>query len=221
MRPWSLSIAARRIPCASLSLAVAALVIYANEEWMAALQFERHALQSGEIWRIVTGHWTHWSWNHLSWDLAAFVGLAIACERMGRARFLLCTSLSCLFISLAVWYWLPDMETYRGLSGINSALFSLLVFRLLWDRRQNERVGVLLPLILWSGFVAKTAYEVQTGRAFFVETDVSVVVLAHIAGALMGLASAVAPDPEGWARRVSRAGESPNQKTRPVSQNPA
>lgn len=192
MTRWKMSARARRSPSASLLLSVVVLAIYARADWTAALQYERDALLAGELWRIVTGHWTHWSWNHLSWDLAAFIGLAIACECMGRRRFLWCTFLSSVFISFAVWYWLPDMETYRGLSGINSALFSFAAFQLLWTRLENDRASVLLPLILLFGFVAKTAYEVHTGRAFFVEADISVVVLAHVVGALTGLVSAVA-----------------------------
>ena len=144
--------AARRIPCASLLLGALAVVVYSFPALAEALQYDRMAVLRGELWRIVTCHWTHWSLDHLLWDLAVFVGLGAACEQMNRSRYLICLAAATILIPLAVVIFLPDIETYRGLSGLDSALFSLLVIPNL-DKRFSLGVGFL------AAFLLKTAYE--------------------------------------------------------------
>ena len=77
---------------------------------------------------------------------------------------------------------LPDIESYRGLSGLDSALFTLLVISNL-DRRLSLGVGFL------AAFLLKTAYEMATGATVFVSSspDIASVPLAHAVGALMGM----------------------------------
>jgi rhomboid family GlyGly-CTERM serine protease len=91
------------------------------------LAYERTAIATGELWRVVTCHWTHWSFDHLAWDLAAFGVLVLIGWRASARRLLLALALSVVLIPLAVWTVLPTMVGYRGLSGIDSALFTPLV----------------------------------------------------------------------------------------------
>ena len=174
--------AARRIPCVSLLFGALAVVVYSFPALAEALQYDRTAVLGGELWRIATCHWTHWSLDHLLWDLAVFVGLGAACEQMNRSRYLACLAAATILIPLAVVIFLPDIETYRGLSGLDSALFSLLVISNL-DRRLSLGVGFL------AAFLLKTAYEAATGATVFVSspTDIASVPLAHAVGALMGM----------------------------------
>ncbi len=174
--------AARRIPCASLLFGALAVVVYSFPALAEALQYDRTAVLGGELWRIATCHWTHWSLDHLLWDLAVFVGLGAACEQMNRSRYLACLAVATILIPLAVVIFLPDIETYRGLSGLDSALFSLLVIPNL-DKRWSLGVAFL------AAFLLKTAYEAATGATVFVSspTDIASVPLAHAVGALMGM----------------------------------
>ncbi len=174
--------AARRIPCASLLFGALAVVVYSFPALAEALQYDRTAVLRGELWRITTCHWTHWSLDHLLWDLAVFVGLGAACEQMNRSRYLICLAATTILIPLVVLVFLPDIETYRGLSGLDSALFSLLVIPNL-DKRLSLGLGFL------AAFLLKTAYEAATGATVFVSspTDIASVPLAHAVGALMGI----------------------------------
>ena len=88
------------------------------------LQYDRSALAGGEWWRSLTGHVTHWNGDHLFWDLSVFVILGALCERTCRRSFGAAVASSALLIPLAVWVFLPGMELYRGLSGIDSATLS-------------------------------------------------------------------------------------------------
>ena len=84
---------------------------------------------------------------------------------------------------------LPEIEIYRGLSGIDSGLFMLLLV-LLYRRntagyKQLHKIPYLLPGLL---FISKTIFELATAQAFFVESsDLFVPVpLAHLGGAFVG-----------------------------------
>lgn len=183
---------ARRIPCASLFLSGLALIVFLHPALEMWLQFDRLAIARGEIWRLVSGHWVHDGFDHLFWDVLAFVVLGVACEGRSRSRFLLCVAGATFAISLAVWFWLADMVTYRGLSGLDSALFALLFMEF---TREGLRTGdlkqIAVPAACFGAFTLKTAFELTTGGTLFVNSFQSgtvAVPLAHIVGAAVGLA---------------------------------
>jgi rhomboid family GlyGly-CTERM serine protease len=175
------------LPGASLLLAGLALAVALVPEAATWLEYDRAAIAAGQTWRLLTGHWAHWSWSHVAWDLLAFVALGVACERLSPGRFLACVAGSGLLVSLAVWWLMPGMQRYRGLSGIDSALLVLLAVSIMQQEAGSRR---LVPAA-WAlvGFLAKVTYESVGGHAIFVpDAEAAVVPLAHLAGAAIGLA---------------------------------
>jgi len=166
-------------------------VVFLRPGLSAHLQYDRAAIAAGEVWRLVSGHWAHYSLDHVIWDVIAFAALGVACERRSRARFLVCLIASALAISVSVWLLLPEMQVYRGLSGIDSALFTCLAASMWNDGRRSERPGLqAIALACVSAFLLKVAFELVTGRTVFVnEMDPGAVgvPLAHIAGAACGV----------------------------------
>lgn len=149
-----------------------------------------------EPWRLVTGHLVHWSADHLAWDWIVFVGLGWMAERrVGRLRVAIALGAAAVAISLGAPWLTPELAVYRGLSGLDAALFGLLVARCLGDRR---------PVARWAGVVAllglggKVGWEVATGAPLFVSgtEGVFVVPVAHLLGGVAGMVV-------GWGR-VSR-----------------
>ena len=185
------SVTARRTPCASLFLAAAAAVVFLWPGLAMHLQYDRAALAAGEAWRLVAGHWAHYSLDHLFWDVLAFAALGVACERKGSARFLVCVVTSALAISFSVWLLLPGLQIYRGLSGVDSALFTLLITDLWDEQRQTGQVrSQVIAALCLVAFLLKIAFEVRTGRNIFVsglDAGTVGVPLAHIVGAGCGL----------------------------------
>ena len=182
---------ARRTPCVSLFLAATAVGVFLWPGLGAHLQYDRAAIADGEVWRLVSGHWTHYSSDHAFWDVLAFSALAVSCERKSRPRFLACVVTATLAISCAVWLLLPGMGIYRGLSGIDSALFTLFIADM-WEEHRQTGPGrpQLLAALCLVAFLAKSAFELQTGRNVFVSgLDASTVgvPLAHLVGAGCGL----------------------------------
>ena len=186
-----------RIPYVSLLLAVAALTIHALPGAAERLQYDRAAIAAGELWRILSGHWTHVSADHLLWNFLAFTLLAIIFERCNRLRFCVCITTSAALISLALWTTLPHLPIYRGLSGIASALFGFGVVTLLRKEISACRwsaVWVLSAVCL--ALVAKIAYELATASTIFVRTagpHVLPLTLPHSAGVTLGFVVGLTP----------------------------
>ena len=95
-------------------------------------------------------------------------------------------------IPVAVFLWAPEVIVYRGLSGIDSALFTLALVGLLREAWVDRSRGhVLLLAAVGLGFLLKVALEIATGTAVFADsTAFHPVPLAHMVGACTGLCCA-------------------------------
>ncbi|MCH8804552.1 MAG: rhombosortase [Planctomycetes bacterium] len=194
MKRWFLraSRAAKRLGGASSLLAIVALVVFFWPGATEGLEFDRAAIGAGELWRLLTGHWTHWSFEHLFWDVIVLVVLGVLCERTTRGAFGATVVLSALAISTSVWFARPDLAFYRGLSGLDSALFVLYGVLVIRRHRLADWRGVAM-LVALAGFVGKILFEFVTGDALLVDAQsagFSVVIEAHVVGAAIGFLAA-------------------------------
>ena len=134
-----------------------------------ALEYNRDLLVSGELWRIATCHFAHFNGEHFGWCLLATVVLGGACEVLGRRLFVVATVSSILLIPIAIFELEPHLHTYRGLSGIASTLFVLLLFEVLRRRlRQRAWVPFTAAAALGVAFVAKILLELRFSATVFV-----------------------------------------------------
>jgi rhomboid family GlyGly-CTERM serine protease len=198
------------MPCASLLLCAAAAFVFFLPSVAARLEYERGAIAAGEIWRLLSGHWSHYSLDHFFWDVMAFGFLGIACERRSCSRFLTCVIASAFAISLSVWFCLPGMAAYRGLSGVDSALFALLFVWLCRDAvRSGKREQVAIAAACFAGFLFKISFELVTGNNLFAKSLGSGTVgvpLAHIVGASVGFLVGLGKQPQRARRNWRRWG---------------
>jgi rhomboid family GlyGly-CTERM serine protease len=178
----------RSWPWMSLALAGAAVAVAGFPGAVEALQWNREAIAAGEVWRLFSGHWTHWTADHLFWDALMFAGLGALCERWaGRGVLVACWAISALAVDAAVLWGHPEISLYRGLSGIDSALFALATLLLAREVGPERRALALLP---FAGFLGKVVWEWQTGSTLFVDASEAFIPLplTHLAGALAGVA---------------------------------
>jgi rhomboid family GlyGly-CTERM serine protease len=165
-----------------------------------ALQLDCAGVSGGHVWQIVTGHFTHFGRDHLLWDVSVFLILGMMCEWLDRRRLIRTIFWSIPIISIAVLLCLPGMNSYRGLSGLDSALFGLLTGMLL-DRsiRSNNRVAAMLVIGLLVAFATKIVIEMSLGVTVFADSHSGGYVpvpLAHLVGLCIGLmVSGVASNP--------------------------
>ena len=184
------------LPWVAAGVLCVCLVVQGVEGFNAALQYDRAAVAAGERWRLFSSHLAHWSWDHLFWDAVVFAALGAWLERADRRRFVALLVASAAAISAGVWFWRPEMTTYRGLSGLDTALFTAVAGQLLAQRLHERAWGAAAAFgLLLFGFAAKTAYEAAGGPGFFVdaaEAGFTPAPLAHLIGAAVGSAC-VAP----------------------------
>jgi rhomboid family GlyGly-CTERM serine protease len=133
--------------------------------------------------RMVTCHFTHWSHEQLAWDALAFTALGVACARRNARATYATLFASVLVIPMAVLAFAPEVGAYRGLSGVASAMFALL---LTLERKRLTWSAVTFAIL----FASKLAFEAITGGAVFANDmgdNVVAVPAAHLAGALVGV----------------------------------
>jgi rhomboid family GlyGly-CTERM serine protease len=175
-------------------LSLAAILATESPVLTSMLQLDRSALALGEWWRLFTGHLTHWNRDHLLWDVAAFFVLGMACVVRSWRATAMCLVSSALAISGTFLLSRADLSCYRGLSGVDSALFGLLAGQLYWQSRRTGDAA-LGALAKWSLalFGAKVGFEIVTGHTLFVDSEAAGFVplaAAHAAGLLVGVGTA-------------------------------
>jgi rhomboid family GlyGly-CTERM serine protease len=199
--------AAGHLPGVSLALVVAACLLMAFPSLADRLQYDRSAVLEGELWRIATCHLTHWSLDHLFWDVTALLFLGFVIEQDKRRRLLTCMGLSAVLIPLAVCVCMPELSTYRGLSGIDSAVFMLLAVTLFSDSWEQRDWGwMLVCTVVMGGFAAKTGFEFATGTTVFVDAtaaNMMPVPLAHVIGAGCGVLCGMRWKPRSQVERLA------------------
>jgi rhomboid family GlyGly-CTERM serine protease len=180
--------------CPALVVALAAVALV-TPDLTAAWELNRTAVADGQWWRLLTGHLTHWNLDHLFWDAATFFALAAVCMWRRPVTTVAAGFAGCLVISATVLTAHADLETYRGLSGLDTALFTLLATMIYQEARRNGD-RALGAVAKWAGaaLVAKTTYEVLTGATLFVDSEGAGFVplaSAHAAGAIVGFLAAI------------------------------
>ncbi len=189
--------AVRRMPCVSLLLTAAAVIIHLFYDLRIQLLYDRSALGHYEFWRLITGHWVHLSTDHLFWSAATFLVLGSLCEIIDPKRYYAVVGLSAILIPIVIWRAMPDLMIYGGLSGLDCALYALLMVLLIKrEIRSRNWIWVALFSLLLGSLVAKIIYETTTGLTIFVantHTNMTPVPLAHLVGGVIGFVVGLPP----------------------------
>jgi rhomboid family GlyGly-CTERM serine protease len=174
-------------PVAAGLVLAAVLVAVAGEPAGRMLRYERDAVLGGEAWRLLTGHLVHLGAAHLALNAA---GGALLVALLGRAyrpaQWLALALVASLGVSAGLLLGSPHVAWYVGLSGVLHGMFAAGATALAAAR---VRAGPLLLLVL----AAKLAWEQATdGAGIDRLLGGTVIVDAHLYGALAGLAGALA-----------------------------
>lgn len=190
---------------ATLLIAAAVVAVFHAPGLSETLAYDRSAISAGQVWRMLTGHWTHWTVEHLIWDLLVFAILFAWSLQLSGRRTAWVVVGSCIAIPAGLWFLQPDMVHYRGLSGVDSALFVFVALAVARScRRHNDRTGIALAMLCLGGLAAKALFEWGTGRTVFVSDlgeHVAPVPLAHIIGGAVGAIGHFFGDPHATFRR--------------------
>lgn len=115
----------RAIPWCTIGVATLALLAWASPAVSALLVYDRTLVQAGEVWRLATSAFVHWTPRHLALDLAVVITAGVSLERAIGARVIAVVALSALLSGIAVHLASPWLERYAGLSGVAYTLVAL------------------------------------------------------------------------------------------------
>ena len=143
-------------------------------------RWQRDAIDTGEYWRLVSGHLVHLGFGHLWPNLVALAIIGLLFEDVFRnvdwARI---GAAAMLAIDVGLYVLDPEVSWYVGLSGVLHGYVAAGALALIV---RGERLGVVLSI----GVAAKLIFEQVFGPVPFTAASVGgpVVVAAHLYGAI-------------------------------------
>ena len=152
------------------------------------LEYDRTAVEAGEIWRLLTGQLVHWTARMTAADLAVLLAVGAWLEIRCRRVALVALLAGALLVGLGLYGLAPELSHYRGSSGLASALFAAAALEMATASPLRwQRASALTALVL---FAAKLFWELETGRALAAGPLLPGVVVTpsvHLLGGMAGL----------------------------------
>ncbi len=152
-------------------------------DWVEAWRFDRGLVSQGDIWLLLTGHIVHLNWSHWLLNMA---GLAIVAfffsTHASFKQWLSVIVVSACVIAVGIWWWLTDITSYVGLSGVLHGLF-------LYGALREIRFYPTSGYVLFAVLIAKLGWEFFNGALPGSEDMAGGRVLteAHLLGAIGGI----------------------------------
>ena len=160
-----------------------------------ALQFDREKIFSYKIYLFFTCHFTHWNFRHMLIDTFIFLALSYLCiffsfkNKYTVMQYFTHLLIPSILIAIAVLVFNPEIKFYRGLSGIDWALYFVLMVQLYFAAHWLWKTGAIMMFFL---FLFMMIHQFMSKHSIFVpDMGEGIVTLpsAHIAGAVSGIAS--------------------------------
>ena len=175
-----------RAPWLSIGLAAGCIASVVIPSVGAFFIYDRSAVASGELWRILTAHFVHYTDSHLINNLIVLLPAMVLAEIGSRKDMVRVLVVSAAAIGVAVFALEPDVTRYAGASGVSLALVTYIALRgMAGNVRWRVVCGALLVLV---GF--KLAAENLFGWRWVNwehESGIFTVTLAHSVGVVSGL----------------------------------
>lgn len=147
------------------------------------LDFDRDAINQGEIWRILTGQFMHSNFYHLFLNVLGilFIWLLHA-EYTQPRQYAFNVLFLALWTGVLIYFLAPNIIVYTGLSGL---LHGVIVWGAALDCRRKMITGYLLFVGIW----LKIAFEQTQGASVEVASLIEsrVAIEAHLYGAIGGV----------------------------------
>lgn len=153
-----------------------------DKQGLSLFRYQRNEILSGQLWRLISCHFVHFSWKHLVLNIAGLIFIwALFKHILSQRIWLLLTLGSIVGIDISLLIIHPEIKWYMGLSGVLHGYFAggaILQIRL-------NGIKSLPYLIL---LMIKLLWEYLNGPLPGSEelTGVRVITEAHIYGAIGG-----------------------------------
>lgn len=170
-----------RLPLWTLAICAGALLVFNSAELSSLLIYDRVAIMHGELWRLVTGNFVHFSSAHLFYNLAVFLVAGTLVEHHAYRFFPALCLASSILIGIALFVFEPAIFFYAGLSGVASAAVSYLCLQGLSEKGMWR----WLCAATLAGLAFKTVLELALGKFFLLSMSTEIftpIPLSHLVG---------------------------------------
>ena len=164
-------------------LVVALLIALGGDAGRELLRYDRDAIGSGELWRLISGHLAHLGWSHFAMNaIGMLLIFYLVGDRFSILKCLLVSALVVLGIDLGFWVLEPQLIWYVGLSGLLHGYLAAGVAAGLPKLQIEDWLiaGFLIVKLGYEQFVGPVPGSTDTAGG-------NVVVAAHLYGAIAGL----------------------------------
>jgi len=179
---------ARRLPLFTLALVAAAIASDASPLLSSWFVFDRASIESGQLWRVFTGHLVHELPELALPDLFVLALLSGWVELRARGLFIKVLAGSALVSSCAILF-LTDFERYLGSSALACGLFAAAV--VLVHDAGRQKLAAAAGLLLVSKLVLESFGYSPAGLGGL-PAGFEPVLAAHAGGAVAGALTALA-----------------------------
>lgn len=173
------------------ALAVTAALLAATPSSIAAwLEFNRGALEAGQLWRLWTAHLVHFSPWHAAIDIAVLFIIATLAEQMvGSRRVLIAAGAGAPVIALGLYLLVPEMTVYRGSSALSYLLGTLLAVA--WWRLQARLRPLIALAVLGVGVKLLLDVLAPAAATISLPEGIRVAWQAHLLAVMLALIGSV------------------------------
>jgi rhomboid family GlyGly-CTERM serine protease len=170
----------------AISLAVVSAAAMIGGPGLALLlRYQRDAILSGEVWRLLTAHIIHLGWEHLALNIAGLALLWLMFARqLSIGRWSIVVIGSGLGVSAGLLAFNPELQWYVGMSGLLHGMFvaGAVAGVLAGNRFEWALLFLVAVKLVWE-HIAGATEQIVGG---------SVVVDSHLYGAIAGLITMLA-----------------------------
>lgn len=140
-----------------------------------------------DIWRWWTAHWVHVGWIHYALNMVAFACLPFIFPHLKNRYSIGLLLLLPPCISLSLYYWMPQVEAYAGLSGVLHGLYAAAAIYFLQFNSERKFALLVLSLalakIIWENWMGSLQTSQLIGTPVLIE--------AHWIGVVWGVVFAL------------------------------
>lgn len=165
----------------TISIVTLSIAVYNFPRFSDLLVYDRQAILSGELWRIITAPLVHFSISHIFWNIVVFSIAGITINFHGFRNFWLLCGFTSVISGILFLLFLPDLVQYGGLSGLATGAVAYFCLCSAIKSRKNRWIWLSIIALMVIKILIESMLEVplfaQVERISF-----RVVPLAHITG---------------------------------------
>ena len=140
------------------------------------------------MWRLFSGHFSHLNNKHLLLNLIAWVIiLFLGINYLSVLRWIVLLFVLTLSISIGLYYFVPQVGYYGGLSGVLHGYFAYIL--IVWIKNK-QKIAWLILLLLIAKVLIENFSDIGSSTAEYL--DLRVVTEVHLIGVIVGALSALA-----------------------------